>query len=396
MRHLAVACVVVGSGATGACKDTGAINDAAVGDANGDAAIVDADPRLSLVPRGPFEIGPGGARQDEDPTLAVSPEGTLIVLWYSDRGSAAAGRMDKQVYATRSNDGIEWSSPVAVSAGADWGFAPSLSTTEQGVVASWWNWKHIPDGCSPGVDCTGASNRILARRTTDVTTWTSSIETVTDGLGDWLPSVVEDLPMQRTLVYFAAVARRADGTIDTSQTTSRLFVAIHENGGWQPPIPLVGVNADPTHQSYPFVVRRSDGTFAMTWTRFVAADGDFSRVYSEPSTETMLATSADGISWTDIRTVSEGAGGFVDVFPSLHVDHAGMLHVLWVTTDGAPTGQVIELPFAGAYPADRTVRSALAGYSPRIVATATPDVFLAAWVQGAEPMQRVQSMLFIK
>ena len=368
-------------------------------DARIDAPLVDADPRTIVAPGSPFSIGPDDiARQDEDPAIAVDAQGSLYALWYSNRGSAAAGRIDKQVYAIKSIDAATWTTPVAISNGNDWAFAPSVTVaSDGGLVAAWWNWHNTPDGCTVGVDCTGTTNSLLARASPDGVSWTAPIESVTTGLGDWLPSVVDDPTTGRVLIYFAAVARRADGVVDVSDSRSRLFVTASSGATWGAVTPLVGVNDTATHQSYPFVARKPDGTFAMTWTRFAAADGSWSHVISEPSTETWVATSTDGITWTNAHPISETAGTYIDAFPSLFLDHARTaLSVIWVTTDGAPSGQVVEMPFDGAYPTGRTVRANLTGYTPRVVATATPGVFWGVWVQGSDPDQRVRGQFFTK
>lgn len=381
------------------CGDDGASPaDARIDDATADAPV-DADPRTTIAPGGSFSIGPDDIdRQDEDPAIAVDAQGSLYALWYSNRGSAAAGHLDKQVYAIKSTDGATWTPPVAISSGDDWAFAPSVTvTSDGGLVAAWWNWHNTPDGCTVGVDCTGTTNWLLARSSTDGVAWTAPIETVTTGLGDWLPSIVDDPANGRVLIYFAAVARDADGVVDVGDSRSRLFVAVKSGSTWGAVTPLVGVNDTVTHQSFPFVVRKPDGTFAMTWTRFAAADGNWARVITEPSTETWVATSTDGITWTDPRAISETAGAYIDAFPSLHFDHAQTaLSVVWVTTDGAQNGHVVEMPFEGTYPTGRSVRANLTGYTPRVLATATPGVFWGVWVQGADPDQRVRGQFFTK
>ncbi|MBL9019951.1 MAG: exo-alpha-sialidase [Myxococcales bacterium] len=367
------------------CGDDGATSvDASIDT----APAIDADPRTTIVPGAAFSIGPDDiARQDEDPAITVDARGSLYALWYSNRGMAAGGPADKQVYAIKSTDGVAWSAPVAISSGADWAFAPSVAVTATGLVATWWNWHNNATGG-------GTTNWIVARTSADGLTWSAPIEAVTSGLGDWLPAVVDDPTTSRVLVYFAAVARRADGSIDTSESRSRLFVVVKTAAGWGPVTPLAAVNDAVTHQSYPFVLRRADGTFAMTWTRFSGTDGSWSAVLTQPASETWVATSPDGLTWSSARKIS---GPAVNVFPSLHHDHAGAaLSVTWVTTDGAASGQVVELPFQGTYPADRVVRANLAGYTPRVHATATPGVYWGVWVQGTDPNQRVRGQFFAK
>ena len=101
-----------------------------------------------------------------------------------------------------------------------------------------------------------------------------------------------------------------------------------------------------------------------------------------------LGTSNEGI----LRLFNSG-----DATPGGIFDHAqAALSVIWVTTDGAPTGHVVEMPFEGTYPTGRSVRANLTGYTPRVLATATPGVFWGVWVQGIDPNQRVRGQFFTK
>ncbi|MEZ4364796.1 MAG: hypothetical protein R2939_00745 [Kofleriaceae bacterium] len=386
----------------GGCGDPADAPDAAV-DAPIDAPGLDADPRTTIAPGPASGLGPDEPswRQDEDPAVAVDADGNLLAMWYSNRESTIAGQLDKQVFAIRSTDAVTWSDAVQVSqgvAGADWGFAPTLAIAPDGAAhAVWWNMHLLPDGCTPMVSCTGNANTLWSASAADQISWSAPPEQVTSGLGDWLPSLVIDRVSGTRHLLFAAVARRADGTPDVGETTSRLFVITRTASGWGAVVPLVGVNAEGYHHSYPFAAQRADGRYLLTWTRWPigAAGGGPLDVLTTDQSETMVAESDDGVAWTSVRSISEPAGSETDVFPSLFGDPvSGAWWVVWVTTDGAPQGHTVELPWAGTYPADRVLRPELAGYSPRAAATATPGVRWGVWVEGTEPTQRVRSRFF--
>ena len=386
--------------------DTGGDTDASCGcDAAApivDAAAPDADPLTALQPGDPFTLSTGNpSGQDEDPAVLRAADGSLYAAWYSNRnGSQPDGREDKEIFLSRTTDGAMWTDPpVQVTRDDEWSFYPALAQGGDGAVhAVWWRVRLIPQGCTPAVDCTGTDNRIVHKRSPDGVTWQLDAETeIASGPGDWLPSVVYDSVADRMLVYFAAVVRDAAGNTDFGETITRIYVVIDDGNGWSAPARLVGVNPDTSHNTYPHVAQRADGTFVMTWTRYdSSAPSNVLQVIMEASTETMYSTSVDGISWTTPITLSGGsAEGAVDVFPWLHSDHAGaQWYVTWLSA--TTSGVTVEMPVDGTYPDDRVERPELAGYTARVVATATPGVFFAAWVEGNDPVQSVIGRLFTK
>jgi hypothetical protein len=257
-----------------------------------------------------------------------------------------------------------------------------------------WRMNLLPSGCDPEATCTGTHNQLLAKSSANGVDWSLDEETaVTAGPGDWLPALVHDRAGDRLLVYFAAVARDAGGGVDLAQRQSRLYRVERTAGGWSQPVGLVGVNDAATHQSYPHVVQRGDGSFLMTWTRWdAAASADPVQVVAQPTSDTMVATSVDGLSWSTPRRMSDAAAGAVDVFPHLFAIDGGEAFTITfrTTARGVPTGSQVTIPVDGDYPADAVDRAEIAGYSARVVPTATPGVLWGAWVVGAEPTQKVQ------
>jgi hypothetical protein len=75
----------------------------------------------------------------------------------------------------------------------------------------------------------------------------------------------------------------------------------------------------------------------------------------------------------------------IDVFPHLYPDHARQnWFVVWVTELGA-----LDLPEPPA-PID------IPGYTPRVLPTATPGIYWAAWAEGTEPVQKVRYRFLAK
>jgi hypothetical protein len=146
-----------------------------------------------------------------------------------------------------------------------------------------------------------------------------------------------------------------------------------------------GIESPLHHDTFPNVVERGPGDFLMTWTRYDVAEG--SNLFNV-STQTMLSTSVDGINWTAPVALSSATAS-IDVFPHLYPDHARQnWFVVWVTESGA-----LDLRVGGSEPA---APIDIPGYTPRVLPTATPDIYWAAWAEGTEPTQKVRYRLLTK
>ena len=361
------------------------------------------DPLQHLAPTGELALSPGNeGGQDEDPSILRAADGKLYVAWYSNRnGLQPGGLEDKEIFLSRSSDGKAWTDPpVQVTRSASWAFAPSLAQDDAGAFhLAWWQWTLTPAGCSPETACTGVAYRILYKSSPDGLAWNLDEETVVaDGPADWLPSLVFDRVGRRLLLYFASPVRDASGAVDPAPAppfTIRLYVTAKGPAGWSQPRRLAGI--DGGHDTYPFVSQRADGTFLMTWTRYDAASTDVdpvSAVTRQPSTETMYSTSSDGFTWSAPIALSSDPGA-VDVFPSLYADQSGGWHALWLTNAADPNGATVGVTL-GPAPTAPVSLPEIAGYTGRVVATATPDVYWGVWVSGSQPTQKVRHAFFAR
>jgi hypothetical protein len=373
-------------------------------DRPGDPTPIGGSPLETLVPTGELTLSPENAGgQDEDPTLLRAADGTLYAAWYSNRnGTQADGVEDREIFLARSRDGRTWSDPpVQVTRHSRFAFYPSLAQGGDGRFhLAWWRVIPTPEGCVPGVDCAGGTiNRIVYKSSPTGVDWDLDQDvTIAQGPGDWLPSIVFDRVASRLLVYFASPVRDAAGRVDLSDGTSRIYVVVNDGAGWSAPRRLAGMNPDTSHNTYPHVVQRDDGLFVMAWTRYDAsAPFDVLRVIQEPSTDTMMATSSDGIHWSAPVAVSDDASNAaVDVFPHLYVDQEHTLSALWITTAGAPSGRSVERPVGDSGLGPLAARPEIAGYSGRILATATPGIYWGAWVSGPAGTQKIRYRFFTR
>jgi hypothetical protein len=355
--------------------------------------VQDDDPLLHLQPTEPMALSPGNAGgQDEDPAILMARDGSLFAAWYSNRaGLHADGRQRKELFVTRSVDGATWTSPFQVTDEHEWSFYPSLAQGADGAFhLAWMRWRLLPDDCVPSgpncpgdpTCCTGTDRRIRYLRSSDGLAWdpADAVE-LTPGPADEVPSLVAALD-GRLLVYYASGYRTGD-------PTKQIWVVVGNGGTWSAPVPASGVSTGLHHDTFPNVVERSPGSFLMTWTRYDLADGD--NLFS-PSTRTMLSTSTDGIAWTAPVSLNEATYlTTIDVFPHLYPDHARQnWFVAWVTESGT-----VELRVGGTFPDDLAVLE-IPGYTPRVLPTATPGIYWAAWAEGVDPLQKVRHRFFAK
>lgn len=328
--------------------------------------------------------------QDEDPSLLRASDGQLLVAWYSNRNGAGS----KEIFLSRSPDGQGWSEPLQLTRSSHFSFYPSLAQDGAGAFhLAWWRVRPLPGG--------GTDNQILYKSSSDGAAWDlDREEVVAGGPGDFLPSIVHDRAGGRLLIYFASPVRDADGRVDLGGRTLRLYACVNDGSGsgWSAPRRLSGgVNDDAgSHDTYPFVVQREDGRFLMVWTRYRAsASADVLAVLSERSTETMLATSPDGLDWTEPVLVSPGGDGTIDVFPSLYPDAArSSWWALWLSAaPGAASGESVEAALDGALPSS-SARPEITGYTGKAAPLGTPGRYLGVWVAGPQGREKIRFDVF--
>ncbi len=366
-----------------------------------DAAPPDATPKATFEAGEPFVLSVGNENgQDEDPAVLRSADGSIYVAWYSNRnGIDAQGREDKELFLTHTTDGVSWSTPLQITQSPEFSLYPALAQDASGTIhVVWWRVNLLPSGCTVNVDCTGTDNRIMHNSSADGSTWDLDNEVeIASGPGDWLPSIVYDDAEDRLLVYFSSIVRNADGTTNLGESTTRIYLTTKSDEAWSSPVRINGVNPDASHNSYSHVVQKDDGTFLMTWTRYdAAASNTVLQVILEPSTETMLASSVDGINWSVPLQLSGGPeAGAIDAFPWLHANHQSSdFFVTWIAAVKAST--TVEMPIDGSFPEDSVQRPELRGYTSRVIPTSTSDLFFATWVEGNDPTQQVFGRFFSK
>jgi hypothetical protein len=311
--------------------------------------------------------------EDEDPSVLRAADGTMVVAWF--------GRVDgnADLFVATTHDGATWSEPVRVTTSPEEDFAPQLAQTSDGWFHLTW-FRRAPEPTFYA--------HVRHTRTMDLSRWEVGDETQVadaDPIEDWVPTIAER-PDGDLQIVFVSRIRGESAPHD-------LYTVTSSDGGetWSEVAPVAGLNDDAEQDHLPFLAR-TGAELTLAWNR---CDADPATPWTNPTSDLMVATSADGDTWSEPRAITDDdEGGVLDVFPSLYADHAGAWSLLWVTSALEPTGTVVRLPIGGAYPADRGELPAMTGYSPRVAATPTDGVFLGAWVEGATGAQDIRVRFF--
>ena len=113
---------------------------------------------------------------------------------------------------------------------------------------------------------------------------------------------------------------------------------------------------------------------------------------SEQSGARISVMRGTGSTWMQPVDLTQSMANMIDTFPSLYADHAGAPQLVWLKASNA--GQsVVERPLVGAAGVT-LVPLPLSGYSPKVVATPKPGVFLGASVAGPDGEREVYVRVF--
>jgi hypothetical protein len=323
-----------------------------------DAGAIDAqvaDAAAAFVPGDPLVLTAGSAGNDEDPAVLRARDGTIYVAWFSQ----AAGN---DILISRTADGVSWSPPVQVSTGAATDFGPSLYEDDAGVIhAVWFRWA----GAAP-------PGKVIYNRTGDGLSWNQTTEvevTTATGTDDWVPTITAN-PAGDLVVAFARNTCPPPTCFAIAVTTSA------DGAAWSAPVPAVTAGAGVEHHLP--AIANVGGELALVWNPFDEAAGAPWEATTSGA-HVAVSTSPDGASWAAAVDVTSRVPDEVSVFPTLFADHAGAWHVAWMAADATGSGVVevaLEMPAAPA------TALPITGYSPKLVATPTSGVYLAAWVEG--------------
>jgi hypothetical protein len=333
------------------------------GSASPDAAAIDGtttDAAPAFEPGAPLLLSTASPGNDEDPAVLLARDGSIYVAWFSE----SAGN---DIVISRTVDGVAWSPPVHVSSGAATDFGPTLYQDAGGVIhAAWFRWA----GSSP-------PGKIVHARATSpdsVAAWTAEVDVTTaSATDDWVPSLTAS-PSGALVVAFAR------NTCAPPSTCYAIVAATSNDIGasWGAPVPVVTAGSGVQHHLP--AIANTGGELVVAWDPW---DSTAASPYAslQAGAHVSIIHSATGATWNGTSDLTARATDRITVFPTLFADHDGAWHAAWLDAD-ASGQRVVEVPLTS--PSTTPATLPIDGYSPRVVATPTPGVFLAAWVAGPQ------------
>lgn len=319
--------------------------------------VLDAlDAPAPYVPGAAVAISHGDPGNDEDPAVLRARDGSIYVAWYSQAA-------DNDLLISRTTDGVLWSQPARMTTSPTTNFGPSLYQDAAGTFhAAWFRWTAAPPG------------KIVYSHSADGVTWPAANEvdvTLGNATDDWVPSISE-APDGALVIAFARNTCPPPNTcyaIDVARSTTH-------GASWDAPISVMPAGSGLEHHLP--ALARSGGELVLAWDPFSDTanapwDGETTGSFVR------ILHSQTGTTWTNASDLTTAQASSVSLYPTFYADHAGALHVAYLTGNAAAT-TVVEVPLAA--PATTPAALPLPGYSPRIVATPTPGVYLGAYVAG--------------
>src|SRR5262249_21432119 len=169
----------------------------------GNDSVTPAPPAGRYQPTASKLLSKSSPTKDEDPSVILAKDGSIVVAWFSDRGG------NSDIYIARCTKGTTWSAPVRVTVSADGDFYPNLYQDANGVFhLTWFRWYALSRG------------NIWYNQSTDPLVWDPANEkqvTTTANVDDWVPSIAETPDSLR--VFFVSEVR------DTTNATSDIYYA---------------------------------------------------------------------------------------------------------------------------------------------------------------------------
>ncbi|HLP23085.1 MAG TPA: sialidase family protein [Microbacteriaceae bacterium] len=275
----------------------------------------------------------------------AAPDGAIVTVWIDSVNDAY------QLYASTSQDGLEWSTPVAIgdpSGGMTW---PTLAVDGNGVFVT--AWRSITGGNAP----------LYVSRSTDGATWSAPVS-VSD------PS---------TSAEGVAVAGRATGGfvlawIVGSGENGRVYVARSSDGATWGPAAISEASGETV--SFPAITAASDGRTLVTYR---STDGSTSWLNT-------FERSASG-TWTTTPHIASSPTGFnfVTVAPTTETGYAA----IWANWDGITGFTEIASSADGvtwSTPTRLSAETSMTALNQQLVRMSTGRL-IAAWSEVGDPTQ---------
>jgi hypothetical protein len=332
---------------------------------------------------------------DDDPTVAIDPQGNIHIVWFSDRDGT------KDLYAVHStaidlaSGTITWSAPIHITDNAPALFPPPMQGDE------------FP---SFVIDSTGTHH--LAWHRIDLSNQSHILYAKSDGTAaGWAAATVVPVTTGANFDRFASLVR-------VSATDLRIFFISHtrvapigkegifvskstDNGAsWGAPTEVATLNSSTEQSSLPNIVRLPSGLFTAAFQRWKLNP---SNDVFDLTSDIFYAESNDGDTWTTSQVTVDASDNQNDLAPAFFFDHAGTEHLAWSTQAfGDPAEDLVQMKVSdrASYPNLTTRLTSTPGlpdHSPKIVPMTIngQQVFVMIWVRiQTQPHNQVVYRVF--
>ncbi len=318
--------------------------------------------------------------EEDDPAVAVDSQGTIHVVWFSDRD----GTNDLYtVHSTAINPDIgqiTWSTPVQITHNdtaqfpppSHGDYFPSLIIDETGTFHLAWH----------RVNQISASHILYMKSDGTTAGWAAAtLDSITSGLNyDRFPGLV-NFSSGDLRVHFNSSTRTTPGK-------NSIYVSQSADNGvtWGAPAEVPSLNAPSEQSAFPDVVKLPNGSFVAAFVRWKLEPS--SDLFDETS-DIFYAASPDGNNWIVDQVTNDPVDVVNDLAPAVFFDHADSVHLAWTTIRfGDISGDIVQTKASDRafYPNRATLLSSEVGtpdHSAKIIPMTLSghQVYLQIWVR---------------
>ncbi len=296
--------------------------------------------------------------KDEDPTVLQARDGSFYVAWFSDRDG------NPEIWMTRTADGIIWEEPWKITNDPAEDLYPQLTESRSGGF--YLTWFHI------AFDATlqQFTFHIWFAKSIDGKIWTDHKQlSESASTFNWVPSIMEDSNGRIWIAY-------TSGRLDLNK---EIYLQYSDDKGATWNMEPVRVTTSALADDFPFIIQSKSGTYLIAWARYNDSLGLFN-----PTSENMLATSTDGLTWSSPQVVSPAdlSATITDTLPHLFSEINGNgVFMVWTSDRGGNGGNIFSAPLPSATGSTVLVQRTANGkaYSGRMIPTSLGK-YLMVWV----------------
>lgn len=196
--------------------------------------------------------------------VTATADGTFIAIW------RASVNGDATVFLASSSDGMTWSTPIALSSPGYDAFSPSVASDSNGRTIVAWE--------------VGGIDRIAVVTSSDLSQWPSPLLIPAIGIGEGYPQVAVSSQKGFAVTYYS----------DDSNFQRIAAVTSSDGTQWGTPAYISGSS---THAFWPSIATSSSGEFVIGWSEsdvaytLLSANGHFSNNAVSHSSNSCSATS---------------------------------------------------------------------------------------------------------